>query len=218
MAMAFKNWEIVPGVEFVEGGLNSASAKFIMPNGNVTATAVFEDDEPTGSFVDERDGREYATVKIGTQVWMAENLDYAGNGGVYYGNAVSPPFERAGRLYTIAQAIEAANAVDGWHLPTLDEIKLLVASVGGNSIAGLHLKTTKGWKNTLDGTDGNGLDTYGFSALPAGVFNGSGFTALNSQTWLWTITTYRFQISNQPSTSTPASATGQKCYVRLVKD
>jgi len=51
----------------------------------------------------------------------------------------------------------------GWHLPNTDEWKKLIDFVGGQSTGGTKLKATSGW--TLDG---NGQDTYGFSALTGG--------------------------------------------------
>ncbi len=56
---------------------------------------------------------------------------------------------------------------NGWHLPTTDEWHVLVDFIEltdgkGVGTAGKHMKTTTGWYNNT-----NGLDTYGFSALPA---------------------------------------------------
>ena len=62
---------------------------------------------------------------------------------------------------------------EGWHLPDTTERKTLFDAVGGDATAGIMLKSTEGW-NDYYGTSGNGSDTYSFSALPAGLRNGSG--------------------------------------------
>lgn len=53
----------------------------------------------------------------------------------------------------------------GWHLPDSSEIEILLSVVGGKNEAGIALKTSSGWYNS-----GNGADSYGFSALPAGGY------------------------------------------------
>ena len=55
----------------------------------------------------------------------------------------------------------------GWHLPTKAEFETLFTAVGGSSTAGTKLKSTSGWID-FEGKSGNGVDTYSFSALPAG--------------------------------------------------
>ena len=57
----------------------------------------------------------------------------------------------------------------GWHLPDTTEWNALFTAVDGIETAGKMLKFTEGWKN-----NGNGSDTYFFSALPAGNRDGSG--------------------------------------------
>ncbi len=60
----------------------------------------------------------------------------------------------------------------------------MLDAVGGQSSAGPHLKSTSGW-NDSDGPaeSGNGMDDFGFSALPAGFgaedgyFDNEGFLA-----------------------------------------
>ena len=111
-------------------------------------------------FTDTRDGKKYKTVKIGSQTWMAENLNYAANGSKCYDNN-SGNCAKYGHLYDWNTARSACPS--GWHLPSYDEWDMLSNAVGGEKIAGKKLKAKSGWKD-----NGNGTDDYGFSALPGG--------------------------------------------------
>ena len=119
-----------------------------------------------GMLTDSRDGQTYRTVKIGNQVWMAENLNYETANSYCYKDSVSK-CTKYGRLYTWAAAKTACPS--GWHLPTEVEFKELVATVGGSSTAGKMLKSTSGWDES-----GNGTDAYLFTALPAGEWSDNG--------------------------------------------
>jgi uncharacterized protein (TIGR02145 family) len=116
------------------------------------------------------DIKDYKTVKIGEQTWMAENLNCNVSGSVCYGN---DPVNCAkyGRLYNFETAREACPS--GWHLPSSVEWVILINYFEYDKecfgCAGKHLKATSGW-NDYKGKSGNGEDTYGFSALPSGSF------------------------------------------------
>ena len=118
-----------------------------------------------GSITDSRDGQSYKTVTIGTQTWMAQNLNYETANSYCYSDTPSN-CTKYGRLYTWAAAKTACPT--GWHLPTHAEWRTLFTAVGGSSTAGTKLKSTSGWISS-----GNGSDDYSFSALPAGFRNGS---------------------------------------------
>ena len=47
----------------------------------------------------------------------------------------------------------------------------MVETAGGCKTAGKKLKSKDGWNNRHDGSNGNGTDDYGFSALPSGHRN-----------------------------------------------
>ena len=115
------------------------------------------------------------TANIGGKTWMAENLNRvpsSGNSWCY--ENIEYNCQIFGRLYDWNTAKTVCPT--GWHLPTRDEWRALVDSVGGYSVAGKKLKSTSGWYN-----NGNGTDQYGFSALPGGYrrsdgdFNGAGY-------------------------------------------
>ena len=144
-----------------------------------------------GTLTDERDGQTYKTVKIGTQTWMAENLNYAylqptaelDSSSFCYRDSASY-CEKYGRLYSWDVAINICP--DGWHLPDTTEWNTLFAAVGGSSTAGKMLKSTSGWKNS-----GNGTDAYSFAVLPAGYGdNGKTYDFKGSDADFWSSTEY----------------------------
>ena len=117
------------------------------------------------------EGQTYKTVVIGTQTWMAENLNYAADDSKCYGdNSGGDSQNRCGtygRLYTWA----TANTVcpSGWHLPTIEDWEIMTNHIGGSSTEGKKLKATSGW-NEYQEKSGNGTDEYGFLALPGGGY------------------------------------------------
>ncbi len=135
-----------------------------------------------GTMTDPRDGKTYKTVVIGTQTWMAENLNYEISNSWCYENK-EENCEKYGRLYTWAAAKSAVP--NGWHLPTNGEWGVLAANVAVLAKAGTKLKSKNGWNS------GNGTDDYGFAALPAGVRRNSGsFNAVGDSAYFWTASEY----------------------------
>ena len=148
-----------------------------------------------GTMTDSRDKKIYKTVKIGNQVWMAENLNYADS-------VASPslkgrswcPIEAwaetcdiSGRVYTWGAAINEGSAdcgtgstlpdtvygicPPGWHLPSNEEWFTLFTFVAAGELddeleALDVLKSQTGWGSADDGVDNNGTDAFGFTALP----------------------------------------------------
>lgn len=134
------------------------------------------------TLVDARDGQKYATVCIGKQNWMAQNLDYNAPGSITYDNdpANGPIY---GRLYdykTTMQGSDASNAVPsgvrgicpkGWHVPSSAEFELLFDAVGPDATGG-ELKAKTLW----DAPNTGATNGSGFTGLPGG------FTSIISAT------------------------------------
>ena len=90
-----------------------------------------------GVMTDSRDGKKYKTVKIGSQIWMAENLAYETP---YSWDIVSEKTGRHyGRAYPWQVALKACP--EGWHLPSGKEFLNLLEFLGGrdNSETGKKL-------------------------------------------------------------------------------
>ena len=150
-----------------------------------TATAYAPDTDT--AFTDRRDGQTYRTVKTDTQVWMAENLNYAAEGSVCYKNSADS-CAKYGRLYDWAAANKACPA--GFHLPTADEWTELTNYAGGWKIADRKLKSADGWYGGgWYGCCDDGADAYGFSALPGGLaYNAGSFGNARFGGYWWSAT------------------------------
>ena len=137
-------------------------------------------DSAQNTMTDARDGQTYRTVKIGNQVWMAENLNYKTDKSYCY-NDSAEYCATYGRLYAWDAAKLACPA--DWHLPTNAEFEVLFSTVGGQFTAGIKLKSTSGW-----GRDGNGSDDFSFSALPAGNVGVDGNFYNDKKAYFWSST------------------------------
>ncbi len=158
--------------------------------------------DPSTEFCDFRDATVYGYVKIGEQIWMAENLNYAytketanlDSLSFCYDNSADS-CEKYGRLYTWSAAMDSAavfseNGKDCGYGTTCSA----TGNVRGVCPDGWHLPSNEEWNilksfvagNTTGGVgyalkstsgwndDGNGSDAFGFGALPAGRRYGDG--------------------------------------------
>jgi len=161
-------------------------------------TAGWNTESKYSTMIDIRDGQQYRTVKIGTQTWMAQNLNYKVDSSLWYNNIVDSG-SKYGSLYgwevmmgEYTSSTSVPSGVrgicpDGWHIPSLPEWDVLISYVGGSSKAGTSLKSSVYWVDN-DSLSGNGLDTYGFRALPSGILSGSGFQNIGMATVFWSAT------------------------------
>lgn len=155
-----------------------------------------------GTVKDTRDGQIYATVQIGTQTWMAQNLNYTpvrGNSWCYNNDVAN--CATYGRLYDWATAMNVEVAYnnsflndsinnpgicpEGWHVPRASEWDTLnqYADLASDGLKNSSVASSF-WVTTWNG----GTDVFGFSILPSlyrseGLFQNS----WGSSFW-WTAT------------------------------
>jgi len=155
-----------------------------IPSNDAKSTS---NDVKTSNFRDQSGSKEYKTVKIGDQTWMAKNLDIDAAGSQCYKNDPAN-CSKYGRLYNWETAIKICPA--GWHLPSEVEWTKLTDFVSPSgflklSNAGTKLKTKNGWSSWNNKPVVRGTDDFGFSALPGGSCNSSGDCSSVGNTGFW---------------------------------
>lgn len=143
----------------------------------------------------DEDGNNYAVVIIGTQTWMAENLNYETTNSWEYDNN-STNGDIYGRLYTWNAALTACP--NGWHLPTDEEWKIMEMYLGMSQIQA----DNTGWRGTDEGgkmketgythwlsPNTGAANSSGFTGLPGGYRNADGsFYPLGESSYWWSAT------------------------------
>jgi uncharacterized protein (TIGR02145 family) len=148
-------------------------------------TYIGSGDRNSGNVID-MDGNPYPTVKIGNQVWMADNLrtTHYSNGdpiqnasgigtwsglttGAYcwYLNNAATYQALYGGLYNWYAVNDSRNICpSGWHLPSDAEWTILTTYLGGLSVAGGKMKAALNWNTPNAGA----LNTSCFSGIGSG--------------------------------------------------
>jgi uncharacterized protein (TIGR02145 family) len=154
------------------------------------------------------EGNSYATVRIGTQVWMAENLratmfndgeeiplvdddaswlSSTNAGYCWYNNDETGYKDPYGALYNGYTISTGKLCPAGWHIPGKEDLQMLIDFTGDSTSGGGKLKEagTDHWLSPNKGAE----NSTGFSALPAGIryFEGT-FTANSEFTSFWSAT------------------------------
>ena len=101
-------------------------------------TSLKKTKEKNNSFTDSRDGKTYKTIKVGTQTWMAENLNYNTVSGSWCYDNSSSNCNKYGHLYDWQTARSACPS--GWRLPSKDDFKILLSNTGDSTDAYNALK------------------------------------------------------------------------------
>lgn len=155
-------------------------------------------------------GYDYATVQIGEQCWFAENLRYLPNvnpvsagseDGLgtycyvygYDGNDVDEAastenYLNYGALYNFHAFTEQNLCPANFHVPSQEEWDELIQFTGGAEFSGFQLKASG-----ADVPSWNGINAYGFSALPSGIRRSNvggenDWFELGTSTTFWTST------------------------------
>lgn len=165
---------------------------------------LFNPDIEYGTMTDERDGKVYRTVVIGNRVWMAENLNFAGNDDypLVLERSTCLNFDDdncalLGRLYSREAALDNISCMKGaycdigdtmvrgvcpkgWHIPSNDEAWALVESFGDKLD---DVRSAKGWGASY----GVGANTSGFSMPASGSldFMDSKFSSPGKTGYVW---------------------------------
>ena len=233
---------LIPGDD-AKSSSSMESPKSSSSSENPPSSSSIDSGEPVfGELTDARDGRVYKTVKLGSQEWMAENLNYAAEGSLCYEND-EKNCEKYGRLYNWEVALDTSNrgcgdnfsgcrlrsdfhpregiCPDGWHVPEHAEWDTLFAYADAHGEGESAADALQAYyrDDYLEKTYSS--DRFGFNVVPAGVFNGNEFSGLGTSTEFWTAsietTDWLSYISITPSTIHFVKGSGSNVYMTHIR-
>lgn len=164
----------------------------------------------TGTTVTDIDGNVYHTIKIGTQVWMVENLkvtkyndgtpiplasdssawsNQTTPGYCWYKNDAPTNKNTYGALYNWSTVKTGKLCPSGWHVANNDDWATLIGYLGGESVAGHKLNESGSahWQRPNAGA----TNESGFTALPGGCRSNDGtFSYIGYYGYWWSHNEY----------------------------
>lgn len=199
----------------------------------------FNEDVEYGTMTDERDGKEYRTLKAGGFFWMAENLNYSGDDeGKCYGDDPKN-CEITGRFYSWFEAMQVDSTYmskkitdtlshqglcpEGWRIPSLS-----------NWSASFNLGSTRAlakdvWGYVNDGTSVTYRDSYneyGLTLLPSGEYGTNDWvhrranfctTSSLSKTQAYYMLAYTYSDDKRSALSSNYAEKDFYCHLRCIK-
>jgi len=124
------------------------------------------------SMIDARDNKKYKIVTIGSQTWMASNLDFKTESSKCFANDTNNCL-KYGTMYQWKDALGDAVfyngdpstirgiCPDGWHIPSIGEWYRLIGVTGSQNT--VYLRSTYGWYE-------RGYDRYQMNILSSGSY------------------------------------------------
>ena len=211
-----QDYDIANKTITIEEGINSEIIETLKKVGesgkpdNNTMSRPIEQDQTIASISD-NDGNVYKTVKIGTQIWMAENLktskyndgtniplvtdgnswiNLSTSGYCWYNNDIGSKEHLNGGLYNWYTINTGKLCPIGWHVPSDTEWNTLITYLGGESIAGSKLKGLK--TNGLVNNNANTAKNTGFGAFSNGYRNSAAgeFNLVKDYCFWWSSTEF----------------------------
>ncbi|MGA1978350.1 MAG: fibrobacter succinogenes major paralogous domain-containing protein [Bacteroidales bacterium] len=209
----------------------------------ILASSCLEKEGSSGNTISDEDGNAYASVTIGTQVWMQENLATTKyNDGTsipliidettwntlitpaycWYNNEDTAYKFPYGALYNWFTVNTSILCPAGWHVSTSSDWDILINYLGGDSVAGGKLKEDD-FVHWMDPNTG-ASNRSGFTAVPGGMrSNGFWNIASFGGWWSYSASTNdsamcRYMLYNSSKALEQSYVKSSGMSVRCVKD
>lgn len=184
---------------------------------SISKVIKINDSEANTGMVKDIDGNLYNTVKIGSQIWMAENLKVTrfSNGNIipevkknqdwkslsspglcWYENDKEKYGDKFGALYNWYAASTEGLCPSGWHVANDDEWSTLINYLGGEKEASFYLRESgyANWERPFVEPKTPYDNESGFTALPGGFREYYGLFKYNGTNAAWWTSTESYDV------------------------